>query len=172
MLPLIQRLLLIIIFCWFTLLHHPAKAGTIGLGVRLAPINPGFDAMYFKNEEQAFEFIFGLGSRSFSLTGLYEIHKPLGTAEGLAVYYGGGAHLGSIGSRGGYFIYKNRGQHIYYRDDYTTWIVGLDLVLGAVYKIPSTPLNIGLDIKPQLDFGYGSNLFFDGGLSLRYLFLK
>ena len=61
---------------------------------------------------------------------LIELHKPIGNASGLKWLYGGGAYFG-FGAPNNF---------------------GAQGILGLDYKIPSIPLNLSLDWKPELNF--------------------
>lgn len=122
------------------------------VGIRLGPSVPavksGITFKHFLNNGKALEGILSFGD-GFTLCGLYEIHKPIGT-ENLQWFVGFGAYAGvankvtNIGAAG---------------------IVGLDYHFGNI------PLNLSLDWKPELNLI--SKVGFEGnavGLSVRYTF--
>lgn len=91
----------------------------------------------------------------FQITGLYEVYNPIGGAEGLNWFYGGGATIGSVkqkGFDGNVFLAANG-------------------VLGLDYKFKGAPINLSLDwiptlqLTPNTDF-YGG----DVGLGIRFTF--
>lgn len=97
------------------------------------------------------DLIVSMHNEGIIATGLYEIEKPINELDGLYIYYGVGAHLGT---------YTN-----------VDMALGLDAVLGLEFVIPDIPIGISLDIKPSFDFVGRTNFGNDfGALSIRYLF--
>lgn len=140
-----------------------------GIGVRLGGLTSGLTAKHFVNSNSAIEGIASFGYRTFLLTGLYEKHQPIPDAAGLSWFYGGGAHIGFFSYGGYYRSYKGR----YYYVDYpgeSAAVVGIDFILGLDYKFNKAPFNIGLDLKPFVDFYSGTSGYFDGALSFRFVF--
>ncbi len=93
-------------------------------------------------------------------TGLYEIHSPINSVEGLQWYIGPGAHVGFFNTR-----YKNAFPGA------TGAYFGVDGVLGLDYKINKAPINLSIDWQPSYTFG--DYVGFDGGwggLGVRYTF--
>jgi hypothetical protein len=95
------------------------------------------------------------GASYATLTGLYEVYKPISNAPGLNWYYGGGATIGS---------YKVKG----YDGDFYLSANG---VLGLDYKFKDAPINLSLDWVPALqltpDTGFWGG---DIGLGVRFAF--
>lgn len=159
------------VFFTFLFLQAHAQNYKTGIGVRLGGLTSGLTVRGFVNENSAIEGIAGFGHKSFLLTGLYEKFKPINNAAGLQWFYGGGVHLGFFRYGGSYYYYKNRGTHIYYSEEGGSQAVfGLDFIIGLDYKFNNAPLNIGLDLKPMVDFFDGAQLYFDGALSFRFVF--
>lgn len=133
-----------------------------GIGLR-AGWTTGITVKSFINDKAALEGILGTRYRGFIVTGLYERHALAFNVPGLHWFYGLGAHLGAF--RGAY--YRDRWGD-YYTDN--TVSVGIDGILGLEYNIMDIPFSIALDIKPFFDIimpGYG---YWDGALSIRYVF--
>lgn len=143
------------------------------IGVRLGGLTSGLTVKHFTNPNTALEGILGFGYRSFVITGLYEKHADITSAPGLKWLYGIGGHVGFF-RYGGYY-YRVRYDHngyIYYVDypGSSAAVGGLDVILGLDYKFNNAPFNVGLDIKPFVDFFNGPYGYFDGALSIRFAF--
>jgi hypothetical protein len=149
----------------------PAQDYKTGLGVRLGGHTSGFSVRGSVGNGGALEGLIGWGHKSFLLTVLYEKFKPVGQAKGLYWFYGGGAHIGHFGRGGTYWIYKNNGNKIYVVEDGDSrWVPGIDFIIGLDYKFNGAPLNLGLDLKPFMDIIDGTELYFEGALSFRFVF--
>lgn len=133
------------------------------IGVRIGPYN-GLNFKTFLNTNKALDLNLSFRNNNnykrFFLTGLYEVHNPVGGAAGLLWYYGGG---GSIGS-----LKRENNDGINYDGEL---FLSADGVLGLDYKINGAPLNLAIDWRPRLeltpntDFGEG-----DVGLAIRLTF--
>jgi len=142
-----------------------------GIGLRLGGYSTGVTVKSFLGSVNAIEGIAGFGHHSFIITGLYEHHIPIKGASGLYFYPGAGVHLGFFAYNGTYWVYKNRGEHIYVDHEGTSAIVpGIDGALGLEYKFNDAPLSLGLDIHPFIDVYSGASMYIDGALSFRYVF--
>ncbi|SKB82721.1 hypothetical protein [Daejeonella lutea] len=128
------------------------------IGVRIGPYN-GVNFKTFLNTNKALDLNLSVRSndnfKRFLLTGLYEVHNPIGGAPGLLWYYGGG---GSIGS----YKVKNFEGDLF---------LSADGVLGLDYKFDGVPLNLAVDWRPRLeltpDTNFGTG---DVGLAIRLTF--
>jgi hypothetical protein len=65
-------------------------------------------------------------------------------------------------------IFTTKKRVIYY--DNNSAVVGIDGIIGLDYKFRNAPINIGIDIKPFMDFYSGASLFGDGALNFRFIF--
>lgn len=154
-----------ILFILPLLLAAGASAQSMGsdyktaLGVKLYP--GAVSVKHFTGNGKALEGLGYFSSDGFRLTGLYELHFPLGTVEGLQWYVGGGAHLG---------IWSDSWKNKYPSRDGSI-ALGVDGVLGLDYKIKGAPLNLSFDWQPSFNF-VGYNYFEGGwgGLAVRYTF--
>lgn len=141
-----------------TQLSANAQSYENAIGVRIGPYN-GVNFKTFLNTNKALELNLSVRSnddfKRFLLTGLYEVHNPIGGAPGLLWYYGGGASIGS---------YKVR--------DYEGDIfLSADGVLGLDYKIDGIPLNLAIDWRPRLELTPNTNFGTgDVGLAIRLTF--
>jgi len=174
-----KRTLLVLILvnfvCAFT--AHSQESYSQGyhnaLGVRLGGLTTGITIKHFTTSTTALEGILGFSHRSFIVTGLFEKQKPIENAEGLSWFYGGGAHIGFFRYGGYYYYYGNGNPHYRYyvlEEGGSTAIVGLDFIIGLDYKFQNAPFDIGLDLKPFIDFQDGVYGYWDGALSLRFTF--
>jgi hypothetical protein len=107
-----------------------AQEYKMGLGARFtnaqATVNNSISFRYFLNEGTALEALVSFDP--FSVGGLYEIFRPLGT-PGLKWFYGGGGYVS-------------------FSDDRVLGAMG---IIGLDYKFQRIPLNISLDWKPELN---------------------
>jgi len=142
------------------------------LGVRLGGLTSGLTIRHFTNPGTALEGIVGVGHRAFILTGLYEKQRAFENAEGLSWFYGIGGHAGFFRYGGYYYYYHDHGNHGYYvvEEGATETVAGVDFILGLDYKIPNAPIDLGLDLKPFVDFWDGAEGYWDGALSIRFTF--
>ena len=162
---------LLVVLCMVSLHALHAQDYNKGLGIRLGGHSSGFTFRGFTNENTALEGILSFGHKSFFITGLYEKFKPIENAEGLTWFYGGGVHIGFFKTGGTYYVYKNKGNHVYVvRDGESKLVPGVDFIIGMDYKFNNAPLNLGLDMKPFMDFIDGVEIYFDAALSFRFVF--
>jgi hypothetical protein len=130
-----------------------------GVGLRLGS-SSGFTIKHFVNRRAAIEGLLLTKWHGFDLTGLYEVQQKAFDTDHLDWYYGFGAHIG------------------FYNGDYVEWgaagrtynIVGIDGILGLEYTFEDAPINIGLDLKPALNFVGYSGFWTDIAISVRYVF--
>jgi hypothetical protein len=134
-----------------------------GIGARFGGLTSGLTVKHFVSNTSALDGILGIGHKSLIVTGLYEKHVPVNNSRLCKLYYGAGGHLGFFQNGGSYFYNDHR--------QYTSsTVVGVDGIVGMEYTFKDSPVNIGLDFKPFIDFFNGSTVYFDGGISLRYSF--
>jgi hypothetical protein len=141
------------------------------VGIR-AGIPLGFTTMghsgatikHFFNKTNAIEGIvssYGIGT-SIAVTGLFQDEHWTGIYPGINWYWGIGAHMGYMDAKAATFLpssFKGGG------------VMGLDVVLGVEYTFDEIPLNISVDIMPNLNLvGYVGPNFFVSGISARYVF--
>ncbi len=140
-------------------------------GFRAGGLTSGLTVKHFINSDGALEGIMSFGYRSTVITGLYEKHENIPSAQGLKWFYGGGAHIGFF-SYGGYYYTVHGHGNIYYveREGESASVGGLDFIIGLDYKFNKAPVNVSLDIKPFVDFFNGTSGYFDGALSFRFVF--
>jgi hypothetical protein len=150
-----------------TLLH--AQQGQTGVGLRLGT-DPGITIKHFVRQNGAIEGILHTGYRGLMITGLYEWHTPIASAAGLKFYAGIGGHIGVFD----HYVrhYHSHGHHYdVVVHEHNNVSIGPDAIIGLEYDFTQIPLNLGLDIKPALDFHDGhAHTYVDGALSVRVLF--
>jgi hypothetical protein len=97
----------------------------------------------------------------FNIGGLYQVHKPIGGAEGLSWYFGGGASA---------FFWNYDSGFVFGDEDDSSFSLGLLGNLGLDYKFSGAPINISLDWVPTFFVnGYGNGFGAGyGGLAVRY----
>ena len=140
-----------------------AQSYNTAIGGRVGGQTSGLTIRQFTNSNTALEGIVSFGHKSFLVTGLYEKFVSIGNSPGFSWFYGIGGHVGFFGPDSYYY---NNGR-VY---DRNTTVVGLDGILGLDYKIRNAPINIGIDIKPFVDFDNGANFIGDGAINLRFVF--
>lgn len=131
-------------------------------GLKFGPFEIGPSYKYFFDKDRAGEAIVGFRDGGAVVTGLYEIHVPVFNVDKLKFYYGGGAHLGAI-TAGTY----NDGRDYYANDRLK---IGVDGLIGLEYMVPKSPIVIGVDLDPRIEFATGSVFDIGPALNLRYAF--
>jgi hypothetical protein len=155
---------------------HPQSSGynyNTAIGARFGGLTSGLTVKHFTNPTTVLEGILSFGHSSVLLTGLYEKHYDIASAEGLKWLYGLGGHVGFFRYGGYYYrVVYDHDHRIYYVSDpgNTATVAGIDFILGLDYKFRDAPFNIGMDIKPFIDFYNGAYGYFDGALSVRFAF--
>jgi hypothetical protein len=133
-------------------LKTEAQPYKIAAGVRISNAAPTLtnciSGKFFVTNAHALETLVSFGTR-FGAGLLLEIHQPMGSS-GFSWFYGGGAFWG---------IENNK--------NYAgpTGIVGLD------YKFKNVPLNLSLDLKPEMEVVPSVKIIPDAfGFSARFVF--
>lgn len=147
-----------------------AQPYATGIGIRLGTSGQGVTVKHHFDTKNALEGIVTFGRKSMLITALYERHQAFPNAEGLSWFFGGGAHVGFYNDGYDYYYYKAHGNKVYvYEDDWDKEHgFGLDFILGMEYKFKDTPIALGIDVKPFVDFvgeGYG---YWDGAFTFRF----
>jgi len=135
------------------------------VGLKFGGYENGLSIKYFTLKDVAIEGILGFRDHGAVITGLYEIHaQAFGIAE-LRFYYGGGAHIGAVGSG----VYQN-----FYSNNETynksEILLGVDGVMGLEYVVPKSPVAISLDLNPRVEITAGPFVDIAPGLGLKYTF--
>lgn len=141
-----------------------AQSYNTAIGARLGGATSGLTIKQFLSRSTNLEGIVSFGPHSFLITGLYEFNSNISSnAPGLNLVYGFGGHIGFFGDGGRYYAYSDR----YYNN---ASVIGIDGIVGLDYKFSKAPINLGIDIKPFVDFYSGTSFFFDGAISIRIAF--
>lgn len=75
-------------------------------------------------------------------------------------FYGFGAHAKFVNGRRANPFYPDLSRHLTF---------GVDGILGLEYTFKDTPINLGINVKPELNFTTSNLFWFDGALTLRYV---
>ena len=137
-----------------------------GIGIRFGGLTNGLSIKHFTSSTVALEGLLSAANHGFFFTGLYEKHATVGSDAALKLVYGIGGHLGFFNEDGYYYYSKKR----YYNRGVRVAVVGFDAIVGLEYKFRNAPISMGIDVKPFIDLNYGSYIYADGGVSLRYAF--
>lgn len=125
-----------------------------------AGYNYGITLKHYLNAKNMIEgianFNYGPG-----LTVLYEFNNrhPFNVDE-LDWYYGAGAHAKFVNGRRANAFYSDLSTHV---------TLGIDGILGLEYTFKDMPFNLGINIKPELNFTSNNLFWFDGALTFRYI---
>lgn len=149
---------LLFVFMWSS--HAEAQRTnpdyTAAIGIR-AGLSTGLTAKLLLGEHTGFELIAGaeLSNGTFVAL-LYEYHGEIISNSGLRWFLGGGAN------------YKAKSSKKSSKKEY--W--GVNAIAGIDWKVKRVPLNFSLDLKPivHLGGGFSGDIYFDGGVSMRYTF--
>ena len=139
------------------------------IGIRIGGTS-GVAGKYFYKPTKAVEGIIGTFGNGFSLTGLIEKYSPVYNANGLSVYYGGGAHLAFYNGRDRYHSYF--GREVDYRGNNGVGF-GINGIIGLEYRFPEDiPIAISLDLKPFIEMGSGGFVSFapDPSIGVKFVF--
>lgn len=153
-----KKIILSLIILISVVSYSKAQDYENAIGVRLGLSN-GITLKHFINPNDAVEAILTTRWGGFNLTGLFERHTTAFDTDGLYFYYGAGAHLGS---------FQN---NVWFTDQTSHLILGIDGVLGLEYVFKEVPLNASLDWKPGFNLiGYTGFWADELALSIRYTF--
>jgi hypothetical protein len=141
----------------------------VAVGLR-AGLPTGVSLKLNPTKSRAIELIAGsYGRGNINITGLYEFQKQIGDVDGLTFYAGPGLHFNYFNDIYYYYYrnYKSRYDVDYGRGGYAT--AGVDGVFGIEYKIPDFPMSVGADLKPAIDIGRYTTVFYmDAALNIRF----
>jgi hypothetical protein len=134
-----QKIIFTIIISLFISTLALAQSSTYknALGIRLSSSIPtvesGITYKHFLGNNNAVEGILSFGDGT-AICVLYEIHKPIKSAENLQWFIGGGGYIGFNNNK------KNNNNNT----------LGAAGIVGLDYKFANIPLNLSLDWKPEL----------------------
>jgi hypothetical protein len=128
-----KKSFVIALFSVFLAFAANAQMYQTSVGLRMG-YESGLTLKHFVGEKTALEGILSFGwYRSMTVTGLYEVHNEAFDIEGLLWYYGGGAHA-ALGNR-----------------NVTSFVAGIDGILGLEYTFRDFPVDLSVDWKPAID---------------------
>lgn len=163
-----------LLICFLCVSTFSLKAQYLtGIGASLGLYARGVTVIqYFSPKARgAADFILASQSEGVTFTGLYEIHNPNHNERielaNVGFFAGLGGHAGMVNP-------ETYGRH---RDtkNQLIFVVGVDLIAGAEWKLPRMPLLLSVNAKPFLDLNLLKDQldnydFFDAAITLRYLF--
>ncbi len=138
------------------------------IGIRIGGTS-GVTAKYFYKPSTAVEGIIGTFGDGFSITGLMEKYSPVYNANGLYVYYGGGAHVAFYNDRDNYTTHFGREVDYHKNNDVG---FGVNGIVGIEYRLPEgIPIAISLDLKPFIEIGSGGYVAFapDPSIGVKFI---
>ena len=131
-----------------------------GVGLR-GGYPSGITIKHFVTKRTAMEGILSVGWGYYGITGLYQIHQPIPDLPDFTWYYGIGGHLAASQSDKQTPWASGSGGEMY---------IGVDGVIGAEFVFPDAPISISLDVLPILNIIEDPGVWFNAGLSVRYVF--
>ena len=148
------------LFASITLAQNYQQAAGIRAGF---PVSASYKQ--FLNESAAIEAYVGArfftGYEWFTVSGAYQIHKPIESVEGLSYYFGGGASV----------YFWNFDNSFFLGETYSTTTFGIQGYLGLDYAFADAPINLTVDWIPTVFFngfvsGFGGGY---GAVGIRYI---
>lgn len=139
------------------------------VGIR-GGITSGFEYRYYVSDTQSFKGLLGTRDGGVQLHGFAEFYKYdlFSFSYQLVFYYGLGGHLGY--ERWDEMRYQNNSR---VEDARTSFLGGIDGVMGVEYLFYEVPFSAGLEIKPYFDVfgrrGFDIQLY-DVAFTVKYLF--
>ena len=161
-----KKSVIIISFILFSGLSLNAQDYKTSLGLRAGlPFGlSGVTIRHFLDRSNALEGIVASNFEGIIVTGLFENEHRTGYYPGLNWYWGLGAHVGFWGS--GVNRYINSSQSYPGGS-----VIGVDGVLGVEYTFDEIPLNLSVDVLPNVNFiGFQGWNLINGAISIRYVF--
>lgn len=147
-----------------------AQGYTQSLGIRAAWISPGIEYRYYNSDIHSFRGILTLRNRGVQVHGLTEFYQYdlFSFSYQLVFFYGAGIH---VGFESWDEVIINNNQR--FSTVHSSFLAGLDGVIGLEYLFYEAPVKIGFEVKPFFDvFGrYGFDVVLpDFAFTLKYLF--
>lgn len=127
-------------------------------------LNAGYNyGITLKHYLSAKNMVEGIANFNYGpgLTVLYEFnHRHPFNIDEFDWFYGLGAHAKFV---------NGKRANPFYADVKTHVTLGIDAILGLEYTFKDIPVNLGLNIKPELNFTTSNLFWFDGALTIRYV---
>lgn len=150
--------------------HLFAQGYSQSLGIRAAWISPGIEYRYYVDDTQSYRGILSVRNRGLQINGLVEFYKydlfPF--SYQLVFFYGAGIHAGYESWDDVIIGTNQRSVEVQ-----SSFLAGIDGVVGLEYLFYEAPVKIGFEVKPFMDvFGrYGFDVILpDFAFTLKYLF--
>ena len=147
-----------------------AQGFTQSIGIRAAWISPGIEYRFYDSDLHSFRAMLTYRNRGLQVHGLTEYHEYdlFSFSPQLIFFYGAGFHVGFESWDEVTFIGNQRLSSVE-----STFLAGLNGVIGLEYLFYEAPVKIGLEAKPFFDvFGrYGFDIILsDIAFTVKYLF--
>lgn len=155
-----KKMTLIFGLCLVSTMAVYSQSFNSAIGVRGGFFN-GVTYKQFMSGSDAFELIASTHYRGVLVAGMYQRHTNAFDAPGLYWYYGVGAHVGVYERRYSPWFSSNQ------TGSFST--LGVNGVIGLEYKIDDIPVTIGVDLTPAFNIIGHTGLWFNSGISLRYI---
>lgn len=164
-----KRILFLVVF-FFTITSVSAQGFKQAAGIRAGWINPGIEYRYYTSEMHSLKALLSVRDRGVKLHGLTEFYQydlfPF--SYQLVFFYGAGIHFG-FESWDELVTEPTR----IYTETKTSFVTGLDGLIGVEYLFYEAPVKVGLEAKPFFDvFGrHGFDVrLLDFAFTVKYLF--
>lgn len=164
-----KRILFLVVF-FFTITSVSAQGFKQAAGIRAGWINPGIEYRYYTTEMHSLKALLSVRDRGVKLHGLTEFYQydlfPF--SYQLVFFYGAGIHFG-FESWDELVTEPTR----IYTETKTSFVTGLDGLIGVEYLFYEAPVKVGLEAKPFFDvFGrHGFDVrLLDFAFTVKYLF--
>jgi hypothetical protein len=164
-----KRILFLAVF-FLTIAGVSAQGFKQAAGIRAGWINPGIEYRYYTSEMHSLRALLSIRDRGVQIHALTEFYQydlfPF--SYQLVFFYGAGIHAG-FESWDETVIEPTR----IYTGTKSSFVTGLDGVVGVEYLFYEAPVKVGLEAKPFVDvFGrHGFDVrLLDFALTVKYLF--
>ena len=133
-------------------------------------LTSGFEYRFYTDDANSYKFLLGTRDNGMQLHALKEFHQYdlFNASDRLVLFYGAGIHVGYERWHKHYL-----GNNMSWYDDQTSFLAGLDGLVGIEYLFYEAPVSLGFEAKPFFDlFGYETfNIqLFDFAFTIKYLF--
>jgi hypothetical protein len=164
-----KRVLIAVVFI-LIISNVNAQGYNQAVGIRAGWLSPGFEFRYYTSDLHSLKALLAIRDRGVHLHALTEFYKydlfPF--SYQLVFFYGAGLHAG-FESWDETVIEPNR----IYSETKSSFVTGLDGLIGLEYLFYEAPVKVGLEAKPFFDvFGrHGFDVrLLDFALTVKYLF--
>ena len=164
-----KRVLIAVVFI-LIISNVNAQGYNQAVGIRAGWLSPGFEFRYYISDLHSLKALLAIRDRGVHLHALTEFYKYdlFSFSYQLVFFYGAGLHAG-FESWDETVIEPNR----IYSETKSSFVTGLDGLIGLEYLFYEAPVKVGLEAKPFFDvFGrHGFDVrLLDFALTVKYLF--